>query len=41
MSVSSVDDVKPPITVTARPFEISVPDEVVKASGIHRQNPFK
>ena len=33
MSVKSVDVVSPPMTVKARPFEIRVPDDVVRASG--------
>lgn len=33
MSVNNVDEARPPITVSAKPFEMIVPDDVVNASG--------
>ena len=35
ISVNNVDDVNPPITVIASPFEIKVPEDVVSARGIN------
>ena len=34
IKVSKVEEVKPPITVIANPFEMSVPEDVVTANGI-------
>jgi hypothetical protein len=45
--VGKVDEVSPPMTVTANPFEIKVPDDVINESGmsaaplIIQDNPFK